>query len=161
VKGIEGSTERRHQLDERMDARRNELRVTWTEIARRAGMTPQNLVRIRKGQISISWDAADGIERALRWERGSVEAAVLEGKPPTKLASPQSDSQATERQPDNDRHRRIRAALQLEGIDPTPERVAAVDQIVVGEIARLEAMRKVAGRPEQDATVSDRVLEDG
>jgi hypothetical protein len=65
-----------------MNERRLELRLKWVEVARRAKMSPQNLVRVRKGLISISWDAADGIENALLWERGSVEAAVLEGRRP-------------------------------------------------------------------------------
>jgi hypothetical protein len=82
VESIDGTEEHRAQLDRWMNERRKELRAKWVEVARRAGMSPQHLVRIRKGRVAISWDAADGIERALRWERGSVEAAVLHGREP-------------------------------------------------------------------------------
>lgn len=83
MKGIQGSREQRSKLDGWMDERRLELRITWTEVARRAGMTAQNLIRIRKDRIRISWDAADGIEDALLWTRGSIEAAVTRGERPT------------------------------------------------------------------------------
>jgi hypothetical protein len=65
-----------------MDQRRRDLRIRWSEVARRAGMSAQNLLRIRRGQ-TITWDAADGIEYALGWTKGSVEAAVLHGTKPT------------------------------------------------------------------------------
>lgn len=85
MEGIQGTPEARERLDAWMDGRRRELRIMWAEVARRAGMSPQNLLRIRKGQISISWDAAAGIESALRWVAGSVEAAVLRGVAPTEI----------------------------------------------------------------------------
>jgi transcriptional regulator with XRE-family HTH domain len=90
MEALQGSAERRDQLDAWMEDRRRELRVRWSEVARRAGMSPQNLLRIRKGQISISWDAADGIEDALLWDRGSVEAAVLNGTKPTPRGNDES-----------------------------------------------------------------------
>lgn len=77
----------REQLAGEMEARRRELRVNWTEVARRAGMSPQNLLRIRNGEISVTDDAADGIDEALYWEQGSV-AAVLAGRGPTPLDIP-------------------------------------------------------------------------
>lgn len=83
VEAIQGTAERREQLGKWMETRRRDLRVKWTQVAPRAGMSVQNLLRIRKGQISITWDAATGIDDALRWERGSVEAAVTEGRAPT------------------------------------------------------------------------------
>lgn len=87
VKGVQGTDERRAQLEAWMDDRRNDRRLRWAEVARRAGMTVENLLRIRKGRISISWEAASGIEDALQWEQGSVEAAVTEGRAPTPKAA--------------------------------------------------------------------------
>lgn len=99
MKGIEGSDERRASLDQLIDERRKTLRLRWSQLARRAGMTQENLLRIRKNRISISWEAAAGIERALLWEPGSVEAAVLHGEhprvvPATSAGSSERESEA-------------------------------------------------------------------
>lgn len=93
MKGIEGSDERRAFLDQHMEERRQELRLRWSQVARLAGMRQENLLRIRKNRISISWEAADGIERALQWESGSVEAAVLHGEVPRPVAHPELNAQ--------------------------------------------------------------------
>lgn len=86
MEGIEGSSDRRDLLEHWMNHRRRELRIKWTEVARRAGMSVQNVLRIRKGQISISEDAADGVEDALQWARGSVQRVIQEGAPPIPVA---------------------------------------------------------------------------
>lgn len=78
MEGMQGTPEARDALNQQMNARRQLLQMRWAEVARRADMTVQNLGRIRRGTISISWEAAQGIEDALQWERGSVEA-VLNG----------------------------------------------------------------------------------
>lgn len=72
----------RKRLDDLMEARRKELRIRWTEVARRAGMSPQNLLRIRKGLIAVSWEAAKGIDYAMEWAAGSVESFVERGEEP-------------------------------------------------------------------------------
>lgn len=87
MEGLQGTEANRALLDEWMEERRLELRLRWGQVARRADMSTQNLLRIRKGQIGISWEAADGIEEALQWKRGSVEAAVLRGVKPTVMAA--------------------------------------------------------------------------
>lgn len=71
----------RQQLAEEMNERRRQLRMKWTEVARRAGMTPQNLLRIRNGEISVTDDAADGLDHALLWQRDSVHQILAGGKP--------------------------------------------------------------------------------
>jgi transcriptional regulator with XRE-family HTH domain len=71
----------REQLAEEMNERRRQLRMKWTEVARGAGMTPQNLLRIRNGEISVTDDAADGLDHALQWERDSVHEILAGGKP--------------------------------------------------------------------------------
>jgi hypothetical protein len=82
MENLQGSPAARAQLNEWMNERRQQLRLRWSQVAELAGMGTPNLLRIRKGQISISWDAADGIEDALEWERGSVRAAVDLGQKP-------------------------------------------------------------------------------
>lgn len=73
----------RRLLGDLINKRRRELRIRqWNEVARLARMSPENLRKIRKGEIGISEEAADGIEDALQWERGSVERAVRDGVPP-------------------------------------------------------------------------------
>lgn len=64
-----------------MNERREDLRIRWKEVARRAGMYPQNLLRIRNGAIAVTWEAASGIDDALQWARGSVEAILAGGYP--------------------------------------------------------------------------------
>lgn len=82
MKGLQGTAESRAQLHEWMDESRKRLRVSWADIARDMDMTEENLLRIRRGRISISLKAARKIEDALQWESGSVEAAVLHGRRP-------------------------------------------------------------------------------
>lgn len=98
----------RAQLAEEMNERRRQLRMKWTEIARRAGMTPQNLLRIRNGEISVTDDAADGLDHALQWERDSVHE-ILAGRKPVPLDIPRPS-------------RRQRAPL--DPLTSTPEEIA-------------------------------------
>lgn len=77
----------RTHLAEEMEGRRRQLRVKWTEVAKRAGMSPQNLLRIRNGEISVTDDAADGIDEALYWKHGSVQA-ILNGGSATPIDIP-------------------------------------------------------------------------
>jgi transcriptional regulator with XRE-family HTH domain len=64
----------RARLADQLNKRRLQLGIRWVEVARRAGMTVQNLSRIRRGEIGLSQDAAAGIERALWFAEGSVAA---------------------------------------------------------------------------------------
>lgn len=57
----------RARLAEEMNSQRKKLGLRWNEVATRAGMTAQNLLRIRNGEIAISELAAAGIDRALEW----------------------------------------------------------------------------------------------
>jgi transcriptional regulator with XRE-family HTH domain len=81
-------------LADQLNKRRLQLGIRWVEVARRAGMTPQNLSRIRRGEISLTRDAAAGIERALQFAEGSV----ADGNPvPTKEPSPHAAVRRQER----------------------------------------------------------------
>ncbi|HEX3779793.1 MAG TPA: hypothetical protein VHX38_08985 [Pseudonocardiaceae bacterium] len=69
------------RLDRAMNERRKQLRYRWNRVAELAGMTYGNLHKIRTGQITVTEDAAYGIEIALRWSPGSVEAILAGGEP--------------------------------------------------------------------------------
>lgn len=71
----------RERLAERMATRAAQLHLPWSEVARRADMTPQNLLRIRQGDITVTSKAATGIDDALLWEDGSVFAILAGGEP--------------------------------------------------------------------------------
>lgn len=79
------SADNRRLLAQWMNEGRRQHRINWNEVAKRARMTPENLRRIRRGKISVSEDAADGIEDALAWPRGSVHRAIRLGERPSTL----------------------------------------------------------------------------
>lgn len=73
----------REILTAAMERDRKRLGLEWTDVARLAGMTPQNLLRIRNGEIkSLSDNAKRGIETAFRWPEGSVDKILMGGEPP-------------------------------------------------------------------------------
>lgn len=76
------STAPPEDLDQHMNARRIELRMTWREVAEAADMSESGLRAIRKGRNPASDLAKGRIEWALWWEAGSIDA-ILEGGEPT------------------------------------------------------------------------------
>lgn len=74
------------RLAELMDARRLELGMTWEEVASAAGIKPPTLRAIRNGTNRPSPLTARGLDKAMSWTPGSVEA-ILDGGEPT-LAGP-------------------------------------------------------------------------
>lgn len=56
-----------------MDDARLELGLRWSQVAKNVGMTPQNLLRIRKGEIAVTPLAGRSIELTFNWPRGRVE----------------------------------------------------------------------------------------
>jgi transcriptional regulator with XRE-family HTH domain len=78
----------RGQLSRLMEHRRDELGLTWEDVARAAGMVPANLRRIRRGEGELTEAAAGGIETALSWAPGSV-ASIAGGKLPIAHDKPQ------------------------------------------------------------------------
>ena len=68
-----------------MDDRRNELDMTWDDVAAASGLSRQTLYDIRKGNTSYSRMRSSTkrkIEQALQWQRGDVDAAILRGERP-------------------------------------------------------------------------------
>lgn len=64
----------RHVLDQAMDERRADLELHWTEVATRAGMTKETLRQVRRGTGGRDAMQRRKVERALAWEKGSLDA---------------------------------------------------------------------------------------
>lgn len=63
-----------------MDERRGELALTWQQVAEEAGVSTETLYRIADGR-QMRTTTKKGVERALRWQRGSVDRILAGGKP--------------------------------------------------------------------------------
>lgn len=92
----------RAALADQMNRYRLRLGLRWTHVATRAGMTEPNLRRIRNGEYAVTDWAAARIEKALRWEPGSIDA-ILAGGTPTELTEQTDDGERRD-------HSRERAA---------------------------------------------------
>lgn len=66
------------RLDRAMEARRLELDMTWTDLARAANVSPQALRSIRRGEYRPSKLTAKNLDRALHWPTGTVDE-ILDG----------------------------------------------------------------------------------
>ena len=85
------------RLAQRIERRIAELALEYAEVCRRAEISDETLIKIRKG-IKARSSTYRKLERALQWEQGSV-AAILAGGEPTQVdapASEQSEGQAPE-----------------------------------------------------------------
>lgn len=71
-----------HRLDALMNARRLQLGMDWQDVADVARIRTQTLRVVRQGGNEPSDKTKYGLEVALRWEPGSVDA-VLGGGDPT------------------------------------------------------------------------------
>lgn len=60
------------RLSQAMNDRRLELRLQWKQLAAGAGISPESLGAIRRGDYRPSELTARGIEETLRWRHGSV-----------------------------------------------------------------------------------------
>ncbi|GAA0637935.1 hypothetical protein GCM10010174_69700 [Kutzneria viridogrisea] len=72
----------RERLALAMNDRRLELGLYWTDVAKRAGMTAQNLLRIRNGEIGLTPLSKRAIDRAMSWEPGRGVDHVLNAMRP-------------------------------------------------------------------------------
>jgi transcriptional regulator with XRE-family HTH domain len=94
----------RERLTRLMDERRGELGLTLAEVAECAGLTAEGLRNLRTGKSrTIRVKSKAGIERALRWDRGSVDA-ILSGGAPVSAPDP---SEPTEEELASELLRRI------------------------------------------------------
>jgi transcriptional regulator with XRE-family HTH domain len=76
-----GRAPARARLAMLMDERRRDLRLTWDQVAGRAGINRETLRQIRTGSGNIRPLSATGIEDALEWDRGSIDRILAGGDP--------------------------------------------------------------------------------
>ena len=100
-----------HRLDEYMDARRLDLRMTWREVADAAGISPETIRAVRRGDNVPGDITKRGLEDALHWERGSIDSILDDGSP-TPLRRPATSSPGHVLPRDDPRRRILDAALE-------------------------------------------------
>jgi hypothetical protein len=64
-----------------MNARRRQLGKTWKQIAIEADISTETLRALRLGKNEPSDLTKSGLERALRWKSGSLDAVLAREKP--------------------------------------------------------------------------------
>jgi transcriptional regulator with XRE-family HTH domain len=72
-----------------MEKRRQQLGMTWAEVATEAKITVETLRAIRRGKNEPSPLTKSGLERALRWQTGSIDA-IYAGRQPSPDAETRS-----------------------------------------------------------------------
>ena len=77
----------RRQLADEMDRQRAKLRLTWDQVAERAGISIATLRRLRNDDGPVSLDTMIGVDQALGWEPGHVEARLAGREPPKTKAA--------------------------------------------------------------------------
>ena len=82
------------QLDAAIDERRQQLGMTWAEVATEAKITVETLRAIRRGKNEPSPLTKRGLERALRWRNGSIDAIYSGRRPTPEDASTQATQDA-------------------------------------------------------------------
>ncbi|WHT20945.1 hypothetical protein N8J89_07740 [Crossiella sp. CA-258035] len=70
-----------------MERRKEELGLSWPEIASRGGTTRETLLQARNGSSRLRSSTRRAIELGLSWAAGSV-ARILEGGQPTTMDEP-------------------------------------------------------------------------
>lgn len=75
-----------------MDDRRGELALTWDEVAERANVSPETLRRNAGDPSRMRTTTRKGIERALKWAPGSIDA-ILDGREPVNAEQEASTEQ--------------------------------------------------------------------
>lgn len=106
-----------------MDERRGEpdFRLTWEEVAERAGVSYMTLRRNAADPSKMRTNTRKGIEYALGWEPGSVEAILAGGEPTEQEPEPPSDEERTQAILDTIEQLR-QEVLQLRGSGNTSDR---------------------------------------
>lgn len=121
------------RLSEAMEKRRLELRMKWTQVADRAGMSQAGLGAIRRGERSPSPLTRARIEDALLWGAGSIDA-ILAGGDPVK-SSPAAGVSTAVRDLQAERDQIAASLAELEGIGAAG---TAAYKILTEERARIE-----------------------
>jgi transcriptional regulator with XRE-family HTH domain len=78
------------RLDLAMTKRSLDVKKRWVQIAKEAGVSTAALGAIRRGEYRPSPHTARGIEDALEWEPGSIDAILAGGQPKPKRTPDES-----------------------------------------------------------------------
>lgn len=91
-----------HRLAQLMEERRLDLGLRWNDVAAESGMSVEGLRAMRRDGAVPRPLNQRGIEKALRWERGSIDR-ILQGEDPVPVAAaPDAELDALERSLDLD-----------------------------------------------------------
>lgn len=148
------------RLDRLMNDRRLQLpktegkTVKWFQVAERAGITVTTLTALRKGQNEATEDTKRGVESALSWQPGSIDA-ILDGGEPTPLVeqripigqaveadsagSAESAADPLAGLPDDPDERMAEVARRIEERSRENARITAERRRLAEEIARITA----------------------
>jgi hypothetical protein len=80
-----------------MNERRVDLGLRWTDVAEAGDVSPETLRAVRRNSAPLRDLTKAGIERGLRWSRGSVDRILAGGDPSPALSSANGDQAALER----------------------------------------------------------------
>lgn len=83
------------QLDEAMNHRRLELRMSWRQAADAASISYTAIRAIRRGDYRPTELTARALDEAFRWRAGSTEAVLAGGSPTPLEAGPSGEPQTT------------------------------------------------------------------
>lgn len=86
----------RRRLARLMEDRRAQLGLFWRDVAETAGLTTEGLRGMREGSKDIRPTTKAGVERALRWAYGSVDAILSGGDPTPVEAEPKRRAEPAE-----------------------------------------------------------------
>lgn len=147
----------RETLGARVRERRLALGLSQREAATDAGVSDQTWVNVEQGR-KVSERTLSGVNRALRWEPGSAEAA-LDGREPTALLV-DPNSPVTRAEVDELRRRLDEVIRRLDdrdrhAVDTATDHEAAVDR-EAKRVAADEAQRRGAERERGQLAVSPR-----
>jgi transcriptional regulator with XRE-family HTH domain len=121
-----------------MDARRLDLRMTWREVADAAGISPETIRAVRRGDNVPGDITRRGLEDALRWERGSIDRILAGGEPePVREPAPGRGGPAL---PADDPRRRILDAA-LEQLTPEQQEAFLRQELEERQRGRRKAPR--------------------
>lgn len=87
---------RRRELADEMNRQRANLRLTWDQVAQRADISVATLRRLRNSDDPVTLDTMIGIDRALEWESGHVEARLDGRTPPSRREHAPPDDELDE-----------------------------------------------------------------
>lgn len=152
---LTGDEQTRRQLDTEMDARREDLELTWRQVAEAAGIHYETIRAARKGRAGIPEQTRRAIEKGLRWEQGSVDAILRGGKPTLLPATePRTDQEPDPLKGFLDRLRGLILRMPpdriLDLLDMFPEVPEAERYQLLRRITRLKAQKERGGTEGDD-----------